>query len=157
MMNDFEKNGVISKNQLILPNKNQLKKGVAIIECIQNIPCNPCVDSCPVNAITMKDINALPKISYEKCIGCGKCVGICPGLAIFLIKLTDQNEAIITLPYEMLPLPKKGDIVEGLDRSGKKVDDVKVIKTRIVGKTNLITINTKQKYWNDIRNIRVNK
>ncbi len=153
-MKNYEKTGVLSKKDLNLPNKDQIKKGVAIIECIQKIPCNPCVESCPVNAISMKDINALPEIDYDKCIGCAKCVGVCPGLAIFVVKLID-DEALVTLPYEMPKVPKKGDIVEGLNRHGEKIDDVKVKKVVKKGKTMVITVETKEKYAMNIRNIRV--
>ncbi|MEA2055800.1 MAG: 4Fe-4S binding protein, partial [Candidatus Thermoplasmatota archaeon] len=75
-MYDYERTGLLSVKDLKLPSEEQLEKGVAIIECIQKIPCNPCVESCPVNAITMKNINDLPIIDYDKCVGCGKCVGV---------------------------------------------------------------------------------
>jgi Fe-S-cluster-containing hydrogenase component 2 len=156
-MRGYEKTGIISKKDLKLPNRNQLKKGVAIIECIQEIPCNPCVASCPVDSIKMKDINALPEIDYDKCIGCAKCVGICPGLAIFVVKILDNKKAIVTLPYEFLPVPKKGDIVDGLNRMGQKIDDVKIKKVIKKGKTMVITVETDEKYAMDIRNIRVKK
>ena len=155
-MKDYIKTGILSKKDLNLPSIEQLKKGVAVIECIQKIPCNPCVTSCPVNAISMDDINALPEIDYDKCIGCAKCVGICPGLAIFVIKIID-DKALVTLPYEMLPIPDKGDIVEGLNRSGEKIDDVKVKKVLRKGKTSVITVETDKKNAMDIRNIRVKK
>lgn len=156
-MKDFEKTGILTKKDLRLPNKEQLKKGVAIIECIQEIPCNPCVDSCPTNAIKMKDINALPEIDYDKCIGCAKCVGICPGLAIFVVKILDNKKALVTLPYEFLPVPEKGEIVEGLNRKGEKIDDVKVKRVIKKGKTMVITVETDERYAMDIRNIRVKK
>ncbi len=156
-MSDYLKTGILSKKDLDLPSDQQLKKGVAIIECIQKIPCNPCVTSCPVNAISMKDINSLPIIDYDKCIGCAKCVGICPGLAIFVIKYIDENKALVTMPYEMLPIPKKEDIVEGLNRKGEKIDDVKVKQVIRKGKTSVVTVETDQKNAMDVRNIRVKK
>lgn len=153
-MEEYIKTGILSKKDLKLPSKKQLKKGVAVIECIQKIPCNPCVRSCPVSAISMKDINSLPEIDYDKCIGCAKCVGVCPGLAIFLVKIVD-NKALVTIPYEMLPVPNKGDLVEGLNRKGEKIDDVEVKKVIKKGKTSVITVETEEKYAMDIRNIRV--
>jgi len=154
-MKNYEKTGILKKNDLKIPSKKQLKKGVAIIECIQKIPCNPCVDICPVNAITMKDINSPPEVNYDKCIGCKKCVGICPGLAIFVVKILDKNKAFVTLPYEQLPIPEENDIVDGLNREGKKIDNVKVKKVIKKGKTMIITVETEEKYAMDIRNIRV--
>ena len=59
-MREFERTGILSVNDLQKPSKKHLEKGVAILECVQLIPCNPCVDSCPVHAISMKDINAPP-------------------------------------------------------------------------------------------------
>jgi len=42
--------------------------------------CGACVDSCPVEAIAMKDEVAV--ISADDCIDCGACVGECPVEAI---------------------------------------------------------------------------
>ncbi|MEA2055392.1 MAG: 4Fe-4S binding protein, partial [Candidatus Thermoplasmatota archaeon] len=122
--------------------------------CIQKIPCNPCVESCPVNAITMKSINDLPKIDYDKCIGCGKCVGVCPGLAIFIVKIKD-DKALITLPYEFLPVPSFGDNVKALDRGGKYRKDAVVKRVKKDGKTIVVTIEVDKELAMDIRNIRV--
>ena len=113
----YEKTGVLSLKDIKLPTDAQLKKGVAIIECVQEIPCNPCVAICPVNSISMKSINDIPNIDYDKCTGCRRCVGICPGLAIFVVKTID-SKALITLPYEFLPVPNVGDIVTAMDRQG---------------------------------------
>ena len=38
----------------VLPEPGRLKQGpVAVIECFQQIPCNPCAEACPRGAITM--------------------------------------------------------------------------------------------------------
>lgn len=154
-MYNYEKTGVLSTTDLKTPSKKQLEKGVAIIECIQKIPCNPCVDSCLVHAISMKDINALPVIDFDKCIGCGKCVGVCPGLAIFVVKIKN-DKALITLPYEFLPVPTVGDAVDALDRKGNVKETALVKKVLKKGKTMVITIEVNEKFAMDIRNIRVN-
>jgi Fe-S-cluster-containing hydrogenase component 2 len=153
-MQDYEKTGILSLKDLKIPTKKQLEKGVAILECIQEIPCNPCVESCPVCAISMKDINAPPISDYEKCIGCTKCVGVCPGLAIFVVKIKD-GKAFVTLQYEFLPAPKVGDKVKVLNRKGAKVG-LGIIR-RIVkqGKTMVITVETDKDLAMDVRNIRV--
>jgi len=154
-MHSYEKNGVLSKKEIKLPSKEQLERGVAIIECVQEIPCNPCIDSCPVNAISMKDINALPVTDYNKCIGCGKCVGVCPGLAIFLIKIKG-GRALITLQYEFLPVPEVGGKVKALDRDGDVVGNAIVKRVIKKGKTMVITVEASEDLAMDIRNIRVN-
>jgi Fe-S-cluster-containing hydrogenase component 2 len=154
MIKNFEQTGILSINDLVIPRDDQLEKGVAISECIQLIPCNPCVDSCPVSAISMKDINSIPVIDYDSCIGCGKCVGVCPGLALFLVKII-KNKALITLPYEFLPVPHKDQEVEVLNRMGERLDIGIVKKLRKIGKTWIITVEVNRKYALNGRNIKV--
>jgi Fe-S-cluster-containing hydrogenase component 2 len=153
-MREYEKNGILSTKDLHVPSKKQLEKGVAILECVQEIPCNPCVDSCPVHAISMTDINAPPVNDFEKCIGCTKCVGVCPGLAIFVIKIKD-NKAWITLPYEFVTVPQVGDVVQALDRTGTERGKALVKKIVKQGKTIVITIEVNSSLAMDIRNIKV--
>ena len=152
-MADYEKTGVLSLSELRLPTEKQLEKGVAITECIQEIPCNPCVESCPVNAISMKNINSPPVVDYDACIACGTCVGVCPGLAIFVVKI-QKEQAFVTLPYEFLPVPKKGDHVDALNRLGEKVDTGTVTRVVKQGKTYVITVSVKKELAMDVRNIR---
>jgi Fe-S-cluster-containing hydrogenase component 2 len=150
----YEKDGILDLKFLKLPSQKQLEKGVAIIECIQNIPCNPCVDSCPTGAISMKDINDLPVMDYDKCIACCKCVGICPGLAIFVVKCKD-DKALITLPYEFLPELIVGEKVQALDRAGKIVGVGIVKKVVNKDKTFVVTIEVKKDLLMIVRNIKV--
>ena len=42
--------------------------------------CESCVDSCPVEAISMED--GIAVVSADDCIDCGACVGECPVEAI---------------------------------------------------------------------------
>ena len=153
-MPTYEKTGILSKKDLCLPTKKQFERGVAILECVQEIPCNPCVDSCPVHAISMKDINAPPINDFQKCIGCTKCVGICPGLAIFVIKIKGDT-AWITLPYEFVPAPQVGATVQALDRTGAVRGKAVVKKIVKQGKTFVITIELKSSLAMDVRNIKV--
>lgn len=153
-MLEYEKTGILAPKDLQMPTKKQLEKGVAILECVQEIPCNPCVDSCPVHAISMKDVNAPPVNDFDRCIGCTKCVGICPGLAIFVVKIKDKK-AWVTLPYEFVPEPKKGDVVQALDRTGKARGDAVITKVVKQGKTRVVTIEIESKLAMDVRNIRV--
>ena len=103
------------------------KHPVAISECIQEIPCNPCVTPCPVQAISMEGINGIPEINFERCTGCGKCVSICPGLALFLVGIRN-GKGMVTLPFEMLPVPLKGEKVYLLDRKGKEIGQGNVLR-----------------------------
>ena len=125
----YLKDGILELNEILLPGAARLQKGrVAIIECVQNIPCNPCVDICPRHAITIEgNITNPPVIDFEKCNGCGLCVANCPGLAIFSVDETVAPErAEVGIPYEFRPLPKVGEIVSALDRTGKFVCDAEV-------------------------------
>ncbi len=153
-MREYEKTGILSIADLQIPEKKQLEKGVAILECVQEIPCNPCVESCPVHAISMKDINAPPVNDFEKCIGCTKCVGVCPGLAIFVIKIK-EHKSWITLPYEFVVVPKVGDVVQALDRIGRVRGKALVKKVVKQGKTMVVTIEVNSSLAMDIRNIKV--
>ncbi len=117
-----------------------------VIECTQNIPCNPCQDSCPKGCIMVgKNITSLPVVDKnKKCVGCGMCVASCSGQAIFLINEDyEEGFATVTMPYEFLPLPQKGDIGKGLNRAGYVVCDVEVVEVRtapVFDHTNLLTV-----------------
>ena len=129
-----------------IPSEARRKRGpVAVIECIEDIPCNPCETSCKQGAITIgEDITNLPHLDEDKCIGCQACVSICPGQAIFIVDESLENDrATVTLPYEFLPLPDKGEKVIALDRSGKELGDAIVKSVRLTDKmdhTALVTI-----------------
>lgn len=127
------KTGVPTEEDLqrVVPSAERLAKGpVAVIECFQKIPCNPCYTACKKGAIKeFSDINDLPEIDHDLCNGCGLCVSKCPGLAIFIIDETySENEALVKLPYEFVPLPKEGDTVKALDREGRVVGEARVVK-----------------------------
>ncbi|WKY48335.1 FAD-dependent oxidoreductase [Eubacteriaceae bacterium ES3] len=117
-----------------------------VIECTQNIPCNPCQDSCPKGCIKIgENITALPEFDTEtECVGCGMCVAACSGQSIFLInEEAEATHTHITIPYEFLPLPQAGVNGFALGRGGtvlceSQVVDVKSVKA--FDKTNLLTI-----------------
>lgn len=101
-----------------------------VIECTQNIPCNPCQDACKMGCIKVGDvITRLPEVdTTAACIGCGMCVASCSGQAIFLVNEdTGDDYATVTLPYELLPYPQRGDKGMALGRSGDKVCDAEVV------------------------------
>lgn len=155
----LEKTGIPTSDELnaITPDKERLKEGpVAIIECFRKIPCDPCYYSCPFEAIAeFKDINDKPKLNYETCTGCGNCIASCPGLAIFVV---DYNKNTLSLPYEFLPVPQKGDLVWGLNRRGKRVTKAEVIRVTDPAKndkTAVVTIKLPKEYLMEVRNIEV--
>ena len=157
----LERTGIPTNDDLekVIPDKKRLTKGpVVIIECFQKIPCDPCAISCKLGAIRpFKDINDLPQVDFEKCSGCGICISSCPGLAIFVIDMNySDKKCLIKLPYEMLPLPKKGEDVYALDRAGSIIGKVKVIKAlKIKNKTNIISIEVSKNMVMKVRSIKV--
>ena len=159
----LEKNGVPTLDDIKkrIPPEKRLKKGaVAMIECFQNIPCNPCSTACKRGAIQeFSDINDLPQINFDVCTGCGLCISRCPGRAIFVIDETySPEEAAISLPYEFLPLPEKGDRVDLLNRSGQKVGIGTVLNVRngkYEDKTPVVKVAVPKDMIMVVRNIRV--
>lgn len=128
-------NGVANEKDLlpIIPSEERMAKGpVAVIECFQQIPCDPCYHSCRQQAITpFAEINDRPLINHDKCTGCGVCQNSCPGLAIFIIDLTySETEAIVRLPYEFLPVPQAKELVEAVNRNGDVVGQAKVVRVQ---------------------------
>lgn len=117
-----------------------------VIECTQNIPCNPCQDACPKGCISIgKNITALPTVREDAdCIGCGMCVAACSGQAIFLVNEdTGEGFASVTLPYEFLPLPKIGEKGMALGRNGSEICEAEVIDVKTAkafDQTALLTI-----------------
>ena len=117
-----------------------------VIECTQNIPCNPCQDACKFGCIKVgRTITHLPEVDETaKCVGCGMCVASCPGQAIFLVN-EDAGDgwATVTMPYELLPLPQKGERGVALGRSGAPVCEAEVVECRTspaFDQTRLLTI-----------------
>ena len=128
-------------------------KGIhPVMECTQNIPCNPCQDACPKHCIRIgSNITALPAVEEgSECVGCGMCVASCSGQAIFLVDETyEEGYASITIPYEFLPLPEVGAKGNALGRDGKKVCDAEVISVKSIpafDKTNLLTMKVPTEY-----------
>jgi Fe-S-cluster-containing hydrogenase component 2 len=101
----------------------------AVIECPQEIPCNPCEGACPRHAISVgQPITNIPRLDEEKCTGCGLCIPACSGLAIFVVNPEySDTEATVAFPYEYLPLPSPGDIVQAVDRQGAIACEARVL------------------------------
>lgn len=129
------------------------KKGVhPVIECTQNIPCNPCQDACVKKCISIGDnITSLPIVTAEGyCINCGMCVASCSGQAIFLVdEDCGDGTATVTLPYEFLPLPCEGSKGIALGRDGSKVCEATVVSVKSAkafDKTHLLTMRVPKEF-----------
>jgi ferredoxin len=147
------------KNLPGVPSKKRLIQGpVVVIECAQEIPCNPCEEACHKKAIQIGDsIIDLPILDADKCSGCGLCIASCPGQAIFVVDTTySDTEAAIQLPYEFLPYPEEEQVVDGLNRAGEKVCSAKVLKVlnpKKFDRTAVIMIVVPKQYAMEVRNI----
>lgn len=112
-----------------ISNERKKTKPYVVIECPEKIPCDPCVDACPQGAITIKgSIIELPEVDYYKCTGCLLCIPKCPGLAIFVIDERPEAYSIIYIPYELLPIPERGEKAIGLDREGREKCEAEIVK-----------------------------
>ncbi|QEK79398.1 ferredoxin [Pyrococcus furiosus DSM 3638] len=160
---NYLRRGYITPDELfsIIPRPSEerlRKRPVAIPECPQQIPCTPCKEICPVNAVMMDHPNDIPKVDYEKCIGCSLCVQVCPGLAFFMIHYVG-DKARITMPYELLPLPEKGEEVILLNRVGEEVGKGKVLaivpREKSKGDTPIITVEVPIELAWEVRAIKV--
>lgn len=161
----IEKTGIPTTEDLkkVIPSEERFKRGACVIlECFERIPCDPCVDGCPQGAIKIEgNINNLPEVDFDKCNGCGVCISSCPGLAIFVVhKNYDEDSGLVMLPYEFLPLPNLGEVVDGLSRGGKKLCDARVVKVLLTKKqdrTAIISVTVPKELIMEVRNIRIRR
>lgn len=142
-----------------VPDKARLEKGpVAVIECAQEIPCNPCEPACPFGAIRVgQPITNLPALDGEACTGCGACIARCPGLAIFKVhkNYTDAT-ALVEFPYEYFPVPQAGQTVRCAGRDGAYVVDGRVVRVSKPKKndgTTVVAVEIPKAYCMQVRSI----
>lgn len=153
------RNGYMTVEELEnFPAFNYKTEGIhPVIECTQNIPCNPCQDACKFGCIKVgANITLLPQIDVEKkCTGCGMCVASCSGQAIFLVNDDiGDGYASVAFPYEFLPVPSVGDKGTALNRKGEPVcpaEIIKVQKAPVMDKTMVVTMKVKQAFVKDAR------
>ncbi len=153
------KEGVATLEQVQsrFPNHEILARPKAIIECYENIPCNPCSTSCPFEAITIgEDINNKPEVNFDKCTGCGVCVYNCPGLAIMVCEVSG-DKLRFKISYEFLPYPVEGEIWNAINRKGEVIGDAlieKITLTKRQDRTALVQVLVDQDYLYDFVTIR---
>lgn len=108
------------------------KEGVyPVINCVQEIPCDPCEVVCPKESIKIGEpITNVPQY-VGGCIGCEICVAKCPGLAITLVDWR-KKDPIVTVPFEFNTEHyfKVGDLVEVADRLGNLLGKAEVVRIR---------------------------
>ncbi len=115
---------------------------VPVFHCYQEIPCNPCSSVCPQHLIKIEedDIRHLPVFlgsqSGKKCVGCEKCVTICPGLAVTLVDYrNDPQNPTVTIAHEFSNRAiREGDSVTAISSEGEPLGDVTVTNVRVIEK-----------------------
>ena len=107
-----------------------------ILRCEQEIPCNPCTEVCPKDSIVIPEgtIVGRPKL-VGPCVGCLKCLAVCPGLAITMVDRRPDptgrrtTGAKVTLPWEMPEgRLRPGDRVLTTGREGEPVGEGTVVR-----------------------------
>lgn len=102
------------------------KEWKPVFFCSEEIPCNPCATVCPSASIALKPqhgtIMDIPYYSGSGCIGCLSCVGICPGLAITLVRKISDDEAEVVLPWEFNVDFTAGHLMDLIGQEGELIE-----------------------------------
>jgi NADPH-dependent 2,4-dienoyl-CoA reductase/sulfur reductase-like enzyme/Fe-S-cluster-containing hydrogenase component 2/bacterioferritin-associated ferredoxin len=135
-----------------------------VIHCHQEIPCNPCVSVCKQGVIQIPGGSLLekPEIVNQDCVGCNKCLFICPGLAISLVDYRkDPENPIVSLPYEVYNYEyKKGDTVLLTDCEGRLLQRAVVtdsVLQKASRKTQIIKVQVPRKIAQRVAGFRIQK
>lgn len=98
----------------------------------------PCLNVCPVKAISRDEEMAMVSVDYDVCIGCRSCVAVCPFGAmsynmidkqVFKCDLCDGDpqcvrfcdmKAVDFVPPEEVSIHKKRDAADRLSKAGKQ-------------------------------------
>jgi sarcosine oxidase subunit alpha len=116
-----------------------------VIRCAQEIPCNPCTEACVLQSIQIKEPTMMGRPQFTgDCLGCTRCVSICPGLAITLVdKRYDETKktARVVIPWEM---------PEGTIHIGQKVT-TSGMEGEVIGSGKVIAL--KKSQWQNKRTL----
>ena len=132
---------------------------VAVVDCSEEIPCNPCEEACRRGAITIgEDICKPPSYDPELCNGCGRCVSLCPGMAVFLVDRTPGGgRAHVTVPYEMPGEMRETVEAWVMDSEWNPLGKGKIVRMSKMGKkdrTILVTVEVPEEWALKVRGVR---
>ena len=89
--------------------KPKKPRGVAKLLDGKCIACGArCQSACPVNAVDMTD-SGEPIILTDKCIGCLKCVKICPASALEMYFTPEEQKILAELAASSAPVEEEID------------------------------------------------
>jgi NADPH-dependent 2,4-dienoyl-CoA reductase/sulfur reductase-like enzyme/Fe-S-cluster-containing hydrogenase component 2/bacterioferritin-associated ferredoxin len=134
-----------------------------VIRCTQEIPCNPCTEVCVLQSIKIKEPTIMGRPQFEgNCLGCTRCISICPGLAITLVdKRYDDTKktARVVIPWEMPEgTIRIGEEVTTTGMEGEVIGKAKVIgkkKSKWQNRRVLVSIEVPFKDANNVAGIRI--
>lgn len=130
--------------------ERQAAKPFVVADCLYGFACNPCAHACPHGAISKSSTSTVPRIDFEKCIGCMECVTQCPGLAIFGYH---PDKKRVFLPYEFNITDEKAVCL--INNEGKEIGRGQITKVfEKESKTNLVRIDIEEQTNGIITDIR---
>lgn len=131
-------------------NERLNQKPFVLIDCLYGFACNPCEFACTHGAITKTSTSTVPRIDFDKCIGCMDCVYQCPGLAIFGYNFK-KNWLFLPIEYEV----ETDSDVFLVDNNGQKLGEgivEKVLKKK--NKTNIARVKSLDLNGDALTNVR---
>jgi len=138
-----------------------------VLHCNQEIPCNPCTAACPFGLIEIKgDIRNIPKFvgtkNGKKCIGCERCVAVCPALAITMVDFRKNKDfPTVSIPFELMRgVINVGDRVTVVDTEANPLGEVEVTAVRafkVNDRTVIIRVLAPKEYAEKIAGLRIQK
>lgn len=133
------------------PTKERMEeKGFVQIDCLYGFACNPCSFACKYGAITKSSTSTVPRIDYDKCVGCMDCVYQCPGLAIFGYQLKTDK---LFLPIEYKA--SEGAEVFLVNNNGEILGEGIIEKVLMKpNKTNIARVKSNTVHGEDLLNVR---
>ncbi|MEW6552959.1 MAG: 4Fe-4S binding protein [Actinomycetota bacterium] len=136
------------------------KGAVAVLVCREQIPCNPCEEACRRGAIVVgEDICTPPRYDPSRCDGCGRCVAICPGMAVVLLdRSPGGGRARVTLPYEMRDAVEAGGEAWALDAEGVPLGKGRIVRTAKASRKDaamLVTLEVPEEWSLKVKGLRV--